>query len=47
MKKRFEGDSSEAEADNDLSEDSDDNYEVKNEAEVSALYRLVRNDAKR
>ena len=47
MKTKFEGESSEADADEDISEDSDDNYEVKNEAEVSALYKLVRNDAKR
>merc|ERR1719318_412342 len=47
MKTKFEGESSEADADEDVSEDSDDNYDVKNEAEVSALYKLVRNDAKR
>merc|ERR1719318_1989182 len=47
MKTKFEGESSEADADEDISEDSDDNYDVKNEAEVSALYRVVRNDAKR
>ena len=47
MKTKFEGESSEADADEDISEDSDDNYDVKNEAEVSALYKLVRNDAKR
>ena len=47
MTTRFEGESSEAELDEDISEDSDDNYDVKREVGVSALYKLFRNDSKR
>ena len=39
----FEEKTLEADADADISEVSDDNYDVKNEAEVSALYKLGRN----
>ena len=41
MKTKFEGESSEAEVDEDISDDSDDNYDVKNEAELSSLYKAV------
>jgi len=44
MKTKFEDESSEAEGD--LSDGSDDNYDVKNEAEVFALYKVA-NDGKR
>ena len=41
------GESSESEAEDDISEDSDDNYDVMKEAGVSALFKVVKNDTKR
>ena len=39
----FEEKTFESDADADISEVSDNNYDVKNEAKVSALYKLGRN----